>query len=434
MEDPVWALAISSQGEAFTPLGPSGEILANAMVSSDSRAAAIATSWSEEFGAEKLYRITGHTAHPMFSLFKLLWVRDHQPEVWSRAVRFLCFEDLMQHRLGLEPAMGWPLAGRTMLFDVSRHEWSGEILSAIGLPSAKLARPLPSGSIAGQVQPDIARELGLSPETIVVTGGHDQVCGALGAGVTKSGNAMLATGTVECICPAFQEARFSRELFESNLCTYDYALEKMYATVAFSLTGGNLLRWFRDQWGQQELEEARQSGNSPYELLLSQVPVEPTRLLVLPYFTPSGTPYFDTETTGAILGLRLTTTRAEVLRALLEGLAFEMRLNLDILARSGILIHELITTGGGARSQIWTQLKADVLNLPIRVASHTESGCFGAAMLAQAAHTGVPVHSLLQARLTPGNLITPGPSRAAYYQERFRLYRSLYPTLRDLKC
>jgi xylulokinase len=432
-QDPVQALAISSQGEAFTPVGPSGEILANAMVSSDSRAAFLASSWSNEFGAERLYRITGHTAHPMFSLFKLLWLREHRPEIWAGAVRFLCFEDLLQQRMGLDPAMGWPLAGRTMLFDVKRHVWSDEILSAIGLPPSKLSRPLPSGSVAGGISENIARDLGVSPGTLVVTGGHDQICSALGAGVTRSGVAMLATGTVECICPAFQEARFSRELFESNLCTYDFALENMFATVAFSLTGGNLLRWFRDRWGQAEIEEARKSGRNPYEVLLSQIPAEPTHLLVLPYFTPSGTPYFDSETPGAILGLRLTSSRAEILRALLEGVAFEMRLNLEILARSGVLIQELITTGGGAKSRVWTQLKADVLNVPIRVATHTESGCFGAAMLAQAAHTGVPVASLLEERLTPGELLVPSPSPAEFYTKRFDLYREVYPALRKLK-
>jgi xylulokinase len=431
--DPVQALAISSQGEAFTPVGPSGEILANAMVSSDSRAASLASSWSNEFGAERLYQITGHTAHPMFSLYKLLWLRENRPEIWAGAVRFLCFEDLMQQRMGLDPAMGYPLAGRTMLFDVNRHDWSDEILSAIGLTRSKLSRPLPSGTVSGKIPENIARDLGVCPGALVVTGGHDQICSALGAGVTRSGVAMLATGTVECICPAFQEARFSRELFESNLCTYDFALENMFATVAFSLTGGNLLRWFRDQWGEAEVVEARKSGKNPYEVLLSQIPAGPTRLLVLPYFTPSGTPYFDYETPGAILGLRLTTSRAEILRALLEGVAFEMRLNLDILARSGVLIHELITTGGGARSRIWTQLKADVLNIPIRVATHTESGCFGAAMLAQAAHTGEPVASLLENRLTPGELLVPNPAHTEFYTKRFDLYREVYPSLRKLK-
>ena len=130
---------------------------------------------------------------------------------------------------------------------------------------------------------------------------------------------MYATGTVECICPAFERPIFADNLFQSNLCTYDYTLPGMYTTVAFSLTGGNLLRWFRDEWAQKEVEEAARTGSDVYDLILHSLPTEPTDLLVLPYFTPSGTPYFDAEVPGAILGLRLATTRGQVLRALLEG-------------------------------------------------------------------------------------------------------------------
>jgi len=139
----------------------------------------------------------------------------------------------------------------------------------------------------------------------------------------------------------------------------------MYTTVAFSLTGGNLLRWFRDEWGQPEVEEAARSGSDPYDLLTKHMAAEPTDLLVLPYFTPSGTPYFDAKVPGAVLGLRLTTKRGEVLRALLEGVALEMRLNVDILEQAGLHVREFRAIGGGARSGALTQLKADVLGRPI---------------------------------------------------------------------
>ncbi|MBI3947395.1 MAG: hypothetical protein HY321_15845 [Armatimonadetes bacterium] len=430
--DPVRGLGISSQGEAFTPIGPRGEALQNAMVSFDTRAAGIAESWSREFGREKLYRLTGHTAHPMFSLFKLLWLRDHQPEVWSAARRFLCFEELIQHRLGLEPAISWPLAGRTMLFNVRTHDWEEEILQAVGLARSRLARPVPSGTVVGTVPSGVARELGIPEGVIVVAGGHDQPCGALGAGATAPGKAVYGTGTVECICPAFPAPVFSDDLFQSNLCTYDFTVPGMYTTVAFSLTGGNLLKWFRDEWGQQEVAEARRAGVSPYQLLLKGMAPAPTRLLVLPYFTPTGTPYFDPAATGAILGLRLTTTRGEVLRALLEGVAFEMRLNMDILERSGLRITELLAIGGGARSPVWTQLKADVLNTPITTVAVTEAGCLGVAMLACAAHTGRSVTDLVGEWIRKGEVIEPDPENAACYAERFQTYVQLYPALKSL--
>jgi xylulokinase len=431
--DSVRALAVSSQGEAFTPLAADGSFLCNAMVSSDARAAEIAESWSAEFGKEKLYHITGHTAHPMFTVFKLLWLRDNAPQIWKETAKFLCFEDLLSYKLGAEAAMGWPLAGRTMLFDVVKKDWSDEILQAVGINREQLARPLASGSIAGVVSAGIAAELGLPENTKIVTGGHDQTIGALGAGVFREGCAMYATGTVECITPAFSEAVFSDSLFRNNLCTYNYSLGEMFTTVALSLTGGNLLKWFRDEFGQMEVEAAKHGGINAYELLMHDMPKSPSSLLVLPYFTPTGTPYFDIEATGAILGLRLSTGRAEILRALLEGVAMEMKLNLDILEKSGIVIDELRAIGGGAKNRDWTQLKADIMNKPITTVKITEAGCLGAAALAFAADTGKTPQDCAQSWVRTGETIQPNPQNAAIYAEKFESYRKLYPALKALK-
>ena len=414
----VTAVGISSQGEAFTAIDRAGRPLCRAMVSSDVRAETAAQQWPVEFGEERLYQITGHTAHPMFTLFKLLWLKEHRPDVWRQAAMFLCFEDLLQHRLGVAPAMGWPLAGRTMLFDVRRHEWSSEILGRIGLRPDQLARPLPAGAIAGT----ITAELGLATAAVVVTGGHDQPCGALGAGVTEPGTAMYATGTVECITPAFDRPVFTPALRRHNLCTYDHAAPGLYTTVAYSLTGGNILKWYRDQF----------APGQDYGEILKSAALEPTRLLALPYWTPSGTPYFDLHTAGAILGLRLTTTRGEILRALLEGVALEMRLNLEILRESGCAIHELRTIGGGAKSVFWTQLKADVLGRPITTLNVTEAGCLGVALLAAAAVTGQAVPALARQWVQPHATLTPRPAAARWYDEQFARYRQLYPALRKL--
>ncbi len=431
-DDPVRGIGISSQGEAFTPVDKNGNFLYNAMVSSDTRAAVLVDKWSEKFGRERLYEITGHTAHPMFTLFKLLWLRDNYPEIWSQAASFHCFEDLIHTQLGVTPAMSWPLAGRTMLFDLRRHDWSDCILDALDLERSRLPRTLPSGAIVGIIPDNISSRLGLASGAIVVAGGHDQPCGALGAGVTSAGTAVYSIGTVECITPAFTERIFSPQLFTNNLCTYDYTLPGMYTTVAFSLTGGNLLKWFRDEFGQAESKLAEQVGESAYTLLLQNMSAKPTSLLVLPYFTPSGTPRFDTRTKGAIVGLRLTTTRGEMLRALLEGVTFEMRLNLKILSESGIRVSELVAIGGGARSNKWIQLKADILGARIKTVAVTEAGCLGAAMLACAAHTKEDVRNLASKWVRVTGEIRPDPSNAEFYNERFAKYLDLYLAVSSL--
>jgi xylulokinase len=158
---------------------------------------------------------------------------------------------------------------------------------------------------------------------------------------------------------------------------------------------------------------------------------EPTDLFVLPYFTPSGTPYFDARTPGAILGLRLTTTRGQVLRALLEGVALEMRLNVGILEDVGLNIREFRAIGGGAKNLALTQLKADVLGRPVTTLAVTEAGCLGVAMLACAADTGTPLKQLVENWVKPQSVVPPNPKRAAIYQERFQAYKQLYPAVRD---
>ena len=430
-DDPVRGIGISSQGEAFTPVSAKGEILANAMVSSDARAESIVSPWSEQFGRQRLYEITGHTSHPMFTLFKLLWLRDNRPDVWQATTRFYCFEELIQWRLGLEPAISWPLAGRTMLFDVRAHSWNEQILSEMGLDNTRLARPAASGTVVGTVPSAMAQQLGLPENVPVVAGGHDQPCGALGAGAVEPGLAMYATGTVECICPAFDRPILQESFFENNLCTYDYTVEGMYTTVLFSLTGGNLLQWFRDQWGHAEVEQAQRTGQSAYDLLLAQMASEPSDLLTLPYFTPSGTPYFDAQTPAALVGLRMGTTRGQVLRSLLEGVALEMRLNVDILEAAGLNIREFRAIGGGAKNPALTQLKADVLGRPITTLAVTEAGCLGVAMLACAQDSDAPLTQLVQSWVKPVSVVEPDTRRAAFYRERFQAYRALYPAVRD---
>jgi xylulokinase len=430
--DPVRAIGVSSQGEAFTTVGKDGQVLTNAMVSFDTRAAHLSKSWSEKFGKQKLYKKTGHTAHPMFTLFKILWVRDNLPDVWEQADHFYCFEELLHNRLGLQPAISYPLAGRTMMFNVRTHQWDSDILHAVGLEPNRLARPLPAGAVVGALSPKAAAAINVAPGAVLVAGGHDQPCGALGAGVVAPGRAMYGMGTVECICPAFAQAVFSDELYKGNLCTYDFTAKSMYTTVAFSLTGGNLLRWYRDEWAHAETAAAHRQGRNPYEAILETMPDAPSNLLVLPYFTPTGTPYFDPDARGAILGLTLGTHRGELLKALLEGVTLEMKLNIDILENSGVHIDEFIATGGGARSRRLTQLKADVLNRPITRAEVPEAGCLGVAMLAYAALTQDPIDAVAARWVQTLDQVVPNHDAAARYEERFEKYKNLYPAIRDI--
>ncbi|WP_288593940.1 FGGY-family carbohydrate kinase [uncultured Victivallis sp.] len=414
--DPVRSLCASSQGEAFTAVGENGKILTPAMISGDSRAVNEVAEFVDAFGLKKLYVITGHTPSPMFTLGKLLWLRKHQPELFSRSTKFLCFEDLLCFRLTGRAAIGYPLAGRTLLFDVVNHVWNDEILDAAGIEKSKLADPLPAGTAVAKIAPEMVRELRLAPGAVWVAGGHDQVVGAYGCGVTEPGTAMFAAGSVECMVSLLPERVFSYELCNVNLCTYDYVLPGVYATLAYSLTGANMQEYY-----------IREFCGGDYKAVLEAMPEKPTGLLALPYLTPSGTPWFDTVTPACIYGGRFDTTRPEVLKALWEGIAFELKLNSKFLDQNGITLDRLIASGGGLRSPAVVQLHADILGLPISSISVSETGCRGAALLARRAvepdFVPPPVKVVKETM--------PNPENAALYSEKFKQWESFSQLVRN---
>lgn len=431
--DPVRALATTCQGEAVTPVGRDGEPLDNSPVTFDGRSIPCVALWEESPGAQQVFEITGMPLHSMYTLPKILWWQRERPEIYRDTWKFLCYGDYALHRLGLPPTIDHSMAGRTMAFDVREGRWSRAMLERAGVPVEKLAATAPSGTAVGEVPATIGEELGLPPGVIAATGGHDQPCGALGAGISRPGLAMDATGTVECITPIFEELALSPAMREGNFCCYRHVAPGLYATLAFNFTGGSLLRWYRDTLGAREVEEARVAGMDVYDIMIGKAARGPSSLLLLPHFTMTGTPWFDARARGAILGLTLGTGVDQILKALLDGITYEMRLNLDRLGEAGVAVHELRAIGGGARSRTWLQLKANIFNRPVSTLNVSEAACLGAAMLAGVAVGEYP--SLAEAtaalvRVT--ETFEPQAAEAARYEEMYALYRELYPTVRDL--
>ena len=432
--DPVRAIGIASQGETFTLLDKHDNYLSNAMVSSDGRSSPQVEEICRKFGKEKLYRITGHSAHTLFSLFKLQWIKENQPEVLEKTKRLLCFGDLLRYELTGQAMISYNLAARTMFFDVSEKRWSDEILDEVGVSSEILSVPVEAGCSAGPVKATIAEELGLPKDTIVATGGHDQCCGSIGVGVTGPGMAAYSIGTVECITPAFEECVLDKTMMNSNLATYPYTLPDLYTTVAFCITGGSGLKWFIDNLCKCEKNRAVEYGENVYRQMLGAMPSEPTNLFVLPHFSSTGTPYFDPSPLGAILGMNLNTTKTELLKGLLEGITYEMKLNLELLSHSGIDLRDLRAFGGGVRSEVWMQIKADILGIPITCFEVREAGCMGAAMLAAKAAEDVDsVNDCCEKWVKFLKVYEPDESRKVLYQQRYEVYKGLYDVLKPVK-
>jgi len=432
-KDPVKALAVCSQGEAVTPVLQNGTVLHSAITTFDSRTAGLEKKWVDRFGREDILRITGIPPGHITTPPKLLWLKENEPDVYSKAWKFLFYEDFAYFKLGLDPATDLSLAGRSMMLDIEKGDWSEEVLSEIDFDKERLARVLPSGREVGRIGKKAAMELGLPEGTLAVAGGHDQPAGALGSGVIAPNLAMDATGTVECITAAFTEHIVNEKMVQNNFCSYPHTVDGMFVCLAYNFTGGILLRWFRDTFGQQEVAEAKRRGVDPYDVILSNIPEEPTRLLLLPHFGSTGTPYLDPHPTSAMIGLDLATKREEIIKSILEGITMEIKLNLHLMKEARMDVKELRAIGGGAKSGKWLQLKADIFDREVLSLDISEAASLGMAMLA-----GVAVGEYKDVREAVSLLVKekkrffPNKRKVEQYEEKFEKYRKLYPLLKRL--
>jgi len=433
-EDAPLALALSCQGEAIIPVDEAGHPLRPAILGMDTRTGAENRWLIERFGAEELFARTGMPVHTVNTLPKMLWLQHNEPDLWHKADRFLLYEDFFLRRLGGQATISHCLASRTQMYDLQKGDWADDILVECGIERERLAPLAPlQGGVVGSLRPDLAAELGLDQEVLLVSGGHDQACAALGSGIIQPGLAMDSTGTAEVVEVALETPALVDELRKASISVYRHVVPGLYLAMTLNHSGGLLLRWFRDTLCRWEVEQAGRTGQDSYDLILAEAPAGPTELLVLPHFAGSGTPWFDTTSKGAVLGLTFASTRATIAKAILESLTFELRINLDLLQEAGIAIEELHAVGGGARSPLWLQLKADICNTPLRVPRVTEAACLGAALLAG---TAAGVYDDLAAAVAETvslqKRIEPEAAMVGAYNERFQLHQEVYPLLKDL--
>ena len=430
--DPIETISLSAIGEAFTPVGPDGEFLHNTITSMDNRSVAQAEALREGVGDWETFTLTGQPLHPSYTLTKVMWLREQRPDVHARVWKYLLWPDIVMQRLGLEPRLDYTLAGRTMAFDIVEKAWSETMLSAAGVSPDLFAEPIQSGEVVGEVAASAADDLGLPPGVLVVAGGHDQQMNALGAGIVRQGLAVDGMGTVECVSVAFDEPVRTRDMLTHNYCVYPHVKPGMYASLAFTYSAGSILRWFRDQLGAAELALAEATGRDPYEIMLSDLPAGPTGCFLIPYFAGSGTPYLDPLAKGALLGLSLSCDRKTIVKAILEGICYELNLNLTALAASGIHIDCLRATGGGSRNADWLQIKADVTGTRVVTLNVSETGCLAGAILGAVA-TGryasldEACAQLVHERADFG----PQEPNHSEYQRLYQTYKELWPAIRQ---
>ena len=432
-KDKVKALSISCQGETFTPIDKNNNNLCNSIVSLDNRAKDYCKFWENNLGKKKLFQITGMPLHSMYTINKILWIRDNLKDVFIRTKKFLCFEDFLFMKFGLAPAIDYSMAARTMAFDINNKNWSSEILESAKINIDLLPEIKPSGAIVGELNLEITDELGLEKNVIVVTGGHDQACGAFGSGITEGKIAMNATGTSDVIAPILEKLYLSEDMLKNNYCCYPYVIKDKYITLSFNLTGGLLLKWYRDTFCYEENKIAKSKGKDVYQIIDETIHDKPVNVFILPHLVGSGTPTLDSNSRGIIIGLNLETDKSKLSRAIMESNAYDIRLNLEKLESIGIGIKKIIAIGGGAKSPIWLQIKSNVLGKKIVTLKNTEAASLGAALLAGIAigNFKSPKHAVENA-VHENKVFTPDPINLSKYEKRYYIYKEIYARNVDL--
>lgn len=429
-EFPLKTLGVTSFGETFVLLDENDAVLAPSMLYTDPRGEEECAQLQAALGAARLTEIAGVKPHAMYSIYKLMWLQKNRPELFVRCRRVLLGQDFIVYALTGRAQIDFSLAARTGAFDIRQNGWSEEIFAAAGLNSALFAQPVPSGTVAGPVKKELCRQLGIGDDLVIVSACHDQAAAMLGAGIFKSTQAMNGTGTVECIPVLMDRVPEDPRLFEGGYAVVPYPAGG-YACYAFSFTGGAALKWFRGVFAQKEQEEAGQKN--VYALLDARIPDAPTGLLVLPHFAGAATPYMDYGAKAAIVGLTMESTKYDIYKALMEGTSYEMRLNFDHLSRFIPPVEEIRATGGGASSDVWLQIKADILGTPITALSCGEIGAAGTAAVAGKAVGAFYDFSIVQTMAPVGRVFLPDAGKHSEYEALYQKYARLYSAVKAVE-
>ena len=394
--------------------------------------------WLENVGTERQFALGGNQVWVFNTALRLLWMREHEPAILDRTEKWLLIEDFVNFMLCGRHATDYSMASTTLLFDQRRRTWSDELLEISGIERRLLCDPLPSGTVLGEVHAEAARATGLAAGTPVVLGGHDYCCGALPSGAFKPGVVLDVTGTWEMVVAALAEPVLTAGVQRMGILVDSHVARHAWAAMGAAVAA-DMLEWFRGQFGFEEKQRAGQEGGVDWDYLMQAAEASPPGahgVFFLPHMSGSHCPIVDPQSMGAFVGLRNIVTKADVLRAVIEGLDYQF---LQIVRgfESGLEVRpeKIVAIGGAVNNRFWMQNKADVVGRPIEVPQLDEAVPLGAAILAG---IGVGLYRDEQDAFDrvhkPGRVYQPDPALTAQYAERFEKFERVYPSLRDLNA
>ena len=424
------AISFSGQMMGAAPLDRAGRPLRNAIIWADGRALEQERWIGERLSFAEVYQITGHRLGAPYSLAKILWLRDHQPDIYAAAHKFAQAKDAIIARLTGEFVTDPSDASSTNLYDLEAGDWSGKILDAVDLPADKLPPIRQSVDVAGEVRGDAAEEIGVTAGTKVVVGGGDGACAAAGAGVIQEGSAYNYVGSSSWIAISVPKPIYDPAY---RTFTFGHVIPNMVMPTGTMQAAGASYQWTRDQLALAERQAAESLGISAYELInleADQIAAGAEGLFYLPYLMGERSPRWNPHARGAFVGLTIRHTRAHLYRAVLEGITMNLRVILDAFRQQGTRIDAMRVIGGGARGRLWNQMMADIYGMPVhRLAILEEATSMGAALVGGVGVGLYPDFSMIETMNDIAVTVLPDPKRRAVYDRMQPIFNKLYEAL-----
>jgi xylulokinase len=416
-------ISFSGQMHGLVLLDKENQVLRNAILWNDTRTTKQCEKIYETFGKEKLLEVTKNPALEGFTLPKILWVKDNEPQIFERSNLFMLPKDYLRYRITGAIHMEYSDAAGTLMLDVAKRQWSQEVLEAFGLVPEFCPPLVESHDFVGTVIPEFAEITGLSKATKVFAGGADNACGAIGSGILTEGKTLCSIGTSGVVLS--YEERNDLD-FEGKVHYFNHGEENTYYTMGVTLAAGYSLSWFKDTFAKEEAFDQFLEG-------VDQVPAGSNGLLFTPYIVGERTPHADSNIRGSFIGIDAAHERKHFARAVLEGITFSLNESIEIFRNSGKTIDTIISIGGGAKNETWLQMQADIFNAKIEKLTSEQGPGMGAAMLA--AYGSGWFESLKECAdtfLQTSKTYEPIPENVEAYQKLFAIYQQVYTQTKAL--
>ncbi len=439
IDDPrdIKALAVTGMGMDGVPVDKEGKWLYPFISWHCPRTIPQQQWWLENIGAEKQFKIGGNQIWTFNTAFRLMWMAEHEPQVLEKAEKWLLIEDFINFMLCGEYATDYSMASTTLLFDQSRQCWSDEIIELAGIDKRLLCEPRPTGTPLGRVHAKAAEATGLAVGTPVILGGHDYLFGCLPTGAFEPGVVLDVTGTWEIVVVSLDRPVLTEQVRRTGMLVDSHVAKGKWAAMGATVAG-EMIEWFRKEFCYKEEHQAVQENRVVWEFLMDQARGSRPGaggVMFLPHISGSTCPVLDHESAGAFLGLRNTTTRADMLRAVIEALDYQFLQMVNACeAALDIRAEKIVAVGGATKNEFWMQNKADVVGKPIEAPDIDEAVPLGVAI---AAGIGAGLYkdeqNAYEQVYKPGRVYEPDEQLNARYTEWFETFEKIYPALKSIR-